>query len=270
MFIKTLKYDFLFSRDIFLGMAAIMVALSVILRFTVVDPQDNTLGWLFFAVFLLCGIVTVAQVMQFFYKNFFDDTGYLMFTLPVKRLPLFASKVVVSFVWLNLMLLSAFIAGSILTSSFGGIIDAISLELLNVLIEANLIAMFLTLTLYFVVTLANSSVRRWHIHRGIAVAVGFLYVWLFFWLYAALGERYIEWGTTSLGQVRRYDALGEYIGTYDHFTINRPIVGLNVGRIPFGDGHHAFFDIYRWGLGFIFCVVAFLVTYYLLKKRVSL
>ena len=281
MFIKTLKYDFLFSRDIFFSMAAFMVALATILRLTVLTPQpgvDNIMGIVFLVAILVCGVLAVVQVLQFFHKNFFDDIGYLMLTLPQKRFSLLASKVIVSFVWLNFMLLTAVSAGAVLSASrfsFTGIINTVNPRtvtgLLNIttVLEINLIAMFIILTLFLVITLAHSSLWRRSVHGLVAVVAGMLYVWLYFLVYIAIGQRHIRVVRDEFSlPVRQYNALGEYVGT-EYFYALRQATGLNVGRIPIGDGP-LFFDLFRWGAGFVFCVLAFYAIYYLLKKHVSL
>jgi len=288
MFIKTLKYDFVFSRDTFFSMAAVIVALATVLRLTVLTPQpagvdNNIMGTVFVVVIMLCGVLTVVQLMQFFHKNFFDDTGYLMFTLPQKRFPLFASKVVVSFVWLNFMLLSAISSVSILSASrfsLRGIIDAIDprntramLDIIG-LLDFILIAMFAILMLFFVIALANSSLWRRRVNGLVSVAVGILYVWLYFWVYVLIGRRHTGLVLNEESwPIRQYNALGEYIGTecfYHTMYMRHQVVGLNVGRIPIANNGLLFFDIYRWGAGFVLCALAFFATYYLLKRRVSI
>ena len=285
MFIKTLKYDFLFSRDAFLSMAAAMVVFATILRPWVPTPQPgndniNIIETVFVVVILVCGVLAIFQVMQFFHKNFFDDTGYLMLTLPQKRFPLLASKVIVSFVWLNFMMLAAVLAVSIISASrfsLIGIINAVNPRtvtgLLNItwILDVTLVAMLIIVTLFFVITLAHSSLWRRRVHGLVAVAAGILYVLLYFGVYVVIGQRGIRLVRAS-GPVSQYNALGQYIGSqyfYDSIYVYRRATGLNVGRIPIGDGP-LFFDIYRWGVGFALCVLAFFATYYLLKRHISL
>jgi len=283
MFIKTLKYDFLFSRAAFISMAAAVVALAAILRFTVLSPQpgnDNIMGTVFVVVIMLCGVLSVVQVMQFFHKNFFDDTGYLMLTLPQHRFYLLASKVIVSFVWLNFMMLAAVSAAAILSASrfsLSGIVNTVNPRtttgLLNItsVLEVNLIAMFIILSLFLVITLANSNLWRWRVHASVAVVAGMSYGLLFFLVYALIGQRSFGMVRDS-APVRQYNALGQFIGEqhyHELIYVYRRALGLNVGRLPIGGGP-LFFDIYRWGAGFVFCLLAFYATYYLLKRRISL
>ena len=283
MFIKTLKYDFLFSRDMFLGLAAGLLAFSAILRLTLVRdsvhlPTDVLFSSdaLFGFALFFCGIIVIVQMMQFFNKNFFEDTGYLMFTLPVKRFHLFVSKVVVAFVWFNFILLTAYASSAIYSAHGIGRMMNDVFSLLNIiaLLEINLIAMLTTLTLFFVITLAHSKIWRWRIHSAIAALVGVSFLWLFFGVAIALSQRSFEVVTVVDSWPERvYDAYGMYMETYYHYwpwSSNRPIVGLTVGRIRIGEGNFGFFDIYRWGAGFAVCILLFIATYYLLKKRVSL
>ncbi|MCL2406223.1 MAG: hypothetical protein FWC92_11880, partial [Defluviitaleaceae bacterium] len=241
-------------------------------------------------MFFLGGFIVVYQMMQFFYKHFFGDTGYLMLTLPLRRLPLLTSKVIVAFVWLNFMLVIAAVVTHLLTRNGTNampsiiIISSLGLHELLAVLEINLTAMFFTLTLFFVITLANSSLFRWRVHSIVAVVAGFMYAALFFWLHAILAGRYMEEVISGWGRpVNRYipgygwrifhyySEVQQY--SYTPFTFERRIVGLHVGRIPLCDNTSSFpvyFDLYRWGATLLLCVLAFFVTHYLLKKRASL
>jgi len=275
MFVKTLKYDLLFSRDVFLSMAAGLVLSAAALRF-IVPAQEPGIG--FIVVIMLCGVLAIVQVMQFFQKNFFDNTGYLMLTLPQKRFHLLASKVIVSFIWLNFMMLVAVSASSIITASrfsLRGIINvanprtATGLRNITDFLDVSIIAMFIILVFFLVITLANSSLWRRRVHGLIAVAAGMMYAWLCFVVYMVIGQRSSEFFRDEIGwPVRQYNAFGEYAGTEYFYGFSRAM-GLNVGRIPI-DGGPLYFDIFQWGAGFAFCVLTFLATCYLLKRRISL
>ena len=284
MFIKTLKYDFLFSRAAFLAMAGAIIGLASILRVTgLVDGGDVTgiAGLILMIVILVIGLAAVVQILQFYYKNFFDDTGYLMLTLPVKRFKLLVSKLVVSVVWFNFMLLVSVIVAFLIAFTpspenplrFRSIIDAINLTNIMTLVEINIMALFFITALFFLITFAFSVVGRWSVHMIVSVAVTFSYAGLFFWLHMIFSQRHREWVTVEREWVTPiFNEQGARIGeqiTYGTTSFYGAIVGTNIGRIPIGD-MGAYFDIYRWGMSLAFCIVAFIATYYLLNKRASL
>ena len=283
MFIKTLKYDFLFSKAAFLAMAGGLIALTVILRITgLIENHDSgsditgIAGLIFMMALLVVGLAAILQLLQFYYKNFFDDTGYLMLTLPVKRFTLLVSKVVVSIVWFNFMLITAGIVAAIIAyigPSFMGMLAALNRRNIMTVVEINIVALFFIMLLFFVVTLAHSTIGRWNVHIFISAAAGFLYTGLFFWLHVTLGRRHREWASAEREWLTTiYNEAGEYVGTqvsYSTHYFYQAIVGISVGRIPLGD-RGDYFDIYRWGISLVLCVLAFFVTYYLLKRRVGL
>jgi len=283
MFIKTIKYDFLFSKTAFLTMAAALIGITAILRITGLIEGDGSggditgiAGFIFMVAILVVGLAAIVQILQFYYKNFFSDTGYLMLTLPVKRFTLLVSKVIVSVVWFNFMLLTAGVVSVIIVAvepNFSRMLDAISLRNIMNVVEVNIVALFFITALFFVVTLAFSNFGRWNIHSIIATGFGLLYAGLFFWLHATLGGRHREWVTVEREWIAPYfNAYGEEIGTHimqGTSSFYQSIVGTNIGRIPIGDLGD-YFDIYRWGISLALCVLAFFATYYLLTRRASL
>ena len=287
MFIRTLKYDFLFSKAAFLAMAGVIVALSLILRVTGLVDVGATgeitgiAGLIFVVAVLVVGLAAVLQIFQFYYKNFFDDTGYLMLTLPVKRLTLLVSKLVVSVVWFNFMLLSSVAVALILTYTpipelgwdVRSLLNAINLANFIAVVEINIMALFLVVTLFFAVTLAFSVIGHWNVHGIVSVVAGLLYAGLFFWMHATLGQRHREWTTVEREWITSiFNEYGEKIGeqvTHGSSTFQTSIIGTNIGRIPIGDAG-AYLDIYRLGGSLVMCVLAFFATYYLLNRRASL
>jgi len=260
MFFKALKYDFLFGRDMFIGMAVFIVALSAIVRFAIAPfaeagsrPVDVSYT-VFVITLFLCGAMAVFQMLQVFYRNFFSDTGYLTLTLPVSRFPLLVSKVIVTFVWFNFMLAAVIIAERTRDNAFGYTLERSSSVIRYIsnwrdFAEINLVVLFAILLIFFVIALAHSSLWRWRVNSIVAAAVGALYVGISLWAIIAIGRRSF---------VRA--------GPWNY----RPIIGIRVGRIPISYGFNNYFDIFRFGLGVILCALLFCTTYYLLKKRVSL
>jgi len=293
MLIKVLKYDFFFSKTTFFSIAALMISLAVILRFTELAFVDSfPASWIntiLISVIVVVSLAFIGQIVQFFYKNFFGDTGYLMLTLPVGRFTLLGSKLIVSFVWLTFMLLTAVIMSYILL--FSQAQDApsslrtsgINVYDILTLLQVYLIAMFFVTMLFLVITLAHST-GRWRVTPLFASIFGIMYTALFFASAELLGLRhwYPEnaiarpggWFTTGGGfSMVQYYANGGYSYANsewtDRFVFSRPILGLNIGRIPIGDQGY-FLDIYIIAMALAFCTLSIILTYWLLKKRANL
>ncbi|MCL2378085.1 MAG: hypothetical protein FWC77_03060 [Defluviitaleaceae bacterium] len=296
MFIKTVKYDLLFSKTVFLSMAGIIIALAAILRQATTQYQtthiyttdtgelvhavtDATSGgaMILGMVMMAVAVISVLQVMIFFQKSFFDDTGYMMLTLPVKRFTILASKLAVAMVWLNFMLLAAAISVVIVdpvshtTFHFMGLSRDISFQNLVALIEVNIIGASVILLLFFVIVLAHSRIWVFRVGSFAAAVVGVLLGWGIFILHNTIGMRHFEevadqmrWENPAFAAP---DVFIETQITYMIRTFERPIIGVDVGRIPVGDGY---LDIYLFGISVITCVLAFWAAIYLLKKRVNI
>jgi len=282
MFIKTLKYDFVFSRGKFLGMAAIMILIAIGLRLNEqpsrsIGGTGGAEGPVLFTVMMAMGIIAIFQVMTFFTSNFFEDSGYLMLTLPVRRVTLLASKLVVSLVWFNFMLLAAAISVVIfdaqnISFNFMNLSRDISLQNLVALVEVNIVAALLILTIFFSIAVAQVSYERW---RGLAAwAVGLICIGAYFWFFTWIAMRHTYEATVTTERLAPYyGPYGEYTGTFQSFSFmeisHNPVLGANVGRIPIG-GYGAFFDIYLYGATLALAIAAFWITSLLLKKHVRL
>ncbi|MCL2014749.1 MAG: hypothetical protein FWG68_00715 [Defluviitaleaceae bacterium] len=172
MFFKQLKYDLLFSRDMFLGMAALLLAAAVFMRIGdtlgVSDvPYDDMVGFvvvmLVFGVAVLIAIFgTIVQLFNFYRKSIFGNSGYFFLTLPIKKDMVLLSKVATAVIWLNFMAFVGLLAGSIIASPeviFVNLPDMIEVaDALMALLSMNVMWLFLVGLLYFTVTLANSVV----------------------------------------------------------------------------------------------------------------
>jgi len=258
MLIKTLKYDFVFSRAWFLIAAALMIVLSAILRLNAQPSRDiggtgGTAEIVLPMVLMVTGIISIFQILIFVNKTLFEETGYLTLTLPVKRLTLLTSKLIVSVVWFNFMLLAAAISVILFDSqrtsfNFMRLSRSISLENFIALVEVNFVAIFLILVISFSTVLAHSSLWRRHFH-GLAVVAGLACVGLFYLLFDVIWSRQMEQApvTTELS----------------------PVIGANIGRIPIG-GDGGFIDIYSFGALFLLCALMLWATNYLLKRRVCI
>lgn len=100
--IKAIKHDFISTGRIMGVIYAIMAGISafIILTKNVKEGQLSLIGVLILFVISLCLLVlTAVVVMLDFQKTLYGDQGYLTFTLPVKSWKILASKVIVSGAW---------------------------------------------------------------------------------------------------------------------------------------------------------------------------
>ena len=243
MFTKQLKYDFMFSVKVFLSMAAILIAVGAIVRFTDVlgiAAHDlfgvGLIGVIVLAVSMVgVTIISIMQLFSFYKQTLFSDTGYLTLTLPIKRHVLILSKLIVAMVWFNVMVAAGLAMTHIITSG-----RTMDLEWL-MLIDLNFVILTMISCLYFMITLANSVIGKARVHGFIAAVIGIGYMWLFFWIQTNVEMRFTE---------------------LQHIS-----VGIQYGRIPVGD---TFIDIFYLGICLIATALTFLASNYLLKKHVSL
>jgi len=243
MFLKIIKYDFAFSARIFAALAAILLAVAVTLRLTMpmftdahsaaslLQFQEMTMMLLLVGV----GIASITQIFQFFNRNFFGASGYLMLTLPVKRLPLILSKIFVSMVWFNFMLLTTVAAMFIMWDGANRnvhgatILSRIGAQEVVDMIELNMLALVAVAVLFLCLTLARTVIGGRRIHGILAGGFGGGLALLYFWL-------------TGLLQRRSHEMVrGEFVDyiqgvevSFMYYT-NVRLTGLRYGRIPLYD-----------------------------------
>jgi hypothetical protein len=199
MFKKCLKYDLRSIFSVWWIGAAVLIAFAVPAGLSLRSVLANAfigsptfaedISALFISLFLI-----LAASFSFFsdiliclryYRHFYTDEGYLTFTLPVKRSTLFNSKLVsavitklASFVILAFALfLLLLISGSDLLEFFTEFLsysldsESVILFILKLLtaVLSSLLALF---TIFFVITLVNSFLKK---HRLLA-GVGIMYV----------------------------------------------------------------------------------------------
>lgn len=267
--IKIIKYDFSFSGRIFVAMAAILLALAVVLRFTmsVFVETDNVfalsafLGLTMSLLMVAVAIASITQIFQFFNRNFFGDSGYLMLTLPVHRAKLLISKVLVSLFWFNFMLATAaaamFIMWESATRGIHGvtIFSRLGVAEAETIIGANVMAIFAICTLFFCLSLARSVFGGKRVHGVIAGVVGGAYFFALSWLSALLERRFM------ITETHQWDDWGS-------FTAQTAQIGLRYGRIPLSD--NVYIDIFVFGLAVAMGAIALFGACYLLKRCVAL
>ncbi len=105
---KLFKYDFLSTMKIFGGMAAGMLLYSLVASFLYSDTSRYApmLIFILSSILMTVTVASLVLVIQSYNKTLFSDTGYLMFTLPVRPEMLVLSKVLISMFWFVVMVLS--------------------------------------------------------------------------------------------------------------------------------------------------------------------
>jgi len=279
MFTKVLKYDFLFSKTAFLVMAALMLGIAIVVKLASLVMAPQAFEWIFGIIAILTLAITVlaicAHVVQFFYKNFFSDAGYLMLTLPVSRGKLLASKMIVSFTWLLFMLVVGFFAlfifawaqdPNVTISTFSAAFDLINLM---IYINVILIALFIQSVLFLAVALSHSVFGRWQMPSLVSGIVVFMYVGAALISGSLLAARGSEWVIRTY-VTNIYDNYGEIIGSnsWNNSEFARE-TGLRIGRIALGDSG-AFIDIFLWGMLLGMTALVVFAVYFLLKHKASL
>jgi len=280
MFIKTLKHDFKFSRMEFLLMGGGLVGLAVILwLFSLFTSDGMSYGGLNFTgpisivslVVLIVVVLSAAfQIQNFFNQSFFGDAGYLMLTLPTSRGKQLLSKIVVSMVWFNFLLIAGFTALFIINYAIEGtnpLTGFFELYVLFIWFEINVFVFAILAALFLAITLANSIIGSLKIPGAVAglATIGLSAFAIRFGV--MLHARHREF-IHVIEESTFYDEAGNIITSsfgYIRIQVER---GIRIGRIPIGET--AFFDIYLWGMVLGVALLALFATYYLLKKRVSL
>ncbi|MDF2988176.1 MAG: putative transporter, peremase protein [Eubacterium sp.] len=183
MLSKLLKYEFRdTSRTIPLFYLITLIFAGIVLSAKKVGIEWFTItsSLLLLLLGIAVAIITLAVVVMRFYKNFYSNEGYLMFTLPVKPHVLLASKFLVSFTWLILSYGACIGAFFISMYGFG-----VSGELKDIVEELErfglqnifyaiiplviLSTLYLLAQIYFAITIANRPA-----FHGIGVASAFL------------------------------------------------------------------------------------------------
>ena len=267
MFLKLLKYDLSYSKNIFLLMIAITLTIGIgvfVIRFF--DSEFNIfaidgiivrdLGTLLvdYGILIMGGAVII-QIVQLYYKSFFSKTGYFTLTLPFKRSSLLISKILVSIFWFNLltlvMIVFAWLLGyapesmwSDALGSWFGFVGRVLLPAAN----GNFSVLFLCSLIFFCITLGNSVI----LGKKVNIIVSLVFTGILFAALMYIGDvisRFLfetDWGYTVVGLRRHY-----YDGAY-HLT------------------GWTFFSWIMHVLVGATATVFFIITHYLLKRKVSL
>ncbi len=143
--LKLIKYELRATARPLLSLYIMLLLISVFNHFFWTREVGSTnetidflislfgiIGSVLFA-FLISAVLalTVALMIQRFYRNLLGDEGYLMFTLPVPTWKLIASKAVVSAVWVIASFIAVALAGMMVSMSMQDIFHSAGAGLLE-------------------------------------------------------------------------------------------------------------------------------------------
>jgi len=244
MFFKQIKYDLLFSRDAFLGMGGLLIGVAVVM--SLITWQLGTAGFFGSVAFgvpfsmVITGVFVafVIQLVSFYKKSLFENSGYLMLTIPVDRASLLISKIVAALFWVNYMALVGLIMMAIIAMGFDGInfnfsMSNVSARVIFQVVEGfigmNFFPLLIITVTYFGITLKNSVIGGFRVNGLVAgfVCIAYL-VFIFRFVYTMV-----------------VIIFSSYFDYFQSFRITYFFV-------------------------FVFAVVAASATYYLLKHKVEL
>ena len=254
MLIKLLKYDLLYGKNGFFGLAAALLAVSLVFRFTMdffSDAIVPIVGSLIILVVtsIIVSIMSIMYIYQGFSKTFFGNHGYLMFTLPVKHSLLLQTKVLTSTIWLNFMALVSFLSGSILTFGHGAQVRFDQNTVISIFsfVHYNIIGFLALSILFLIITISKAIIRGRSIHFVLASVVGALYFALWAHINTLFFRHVAEYG---------------YFGFGDGYMLDVPGT-LNSGELT--AGYLVQYDFFFLGSAIVFGIIAYFIILKLFK-----
>jgi len=271
MFLKLLKYDFMFSAKVFFALGGIALGVVILIALTTRVAEGSAVSSLLISISSLLavglGIACIAEIFRFFARSFFGKAGYLTLTMPIGYGKQLMSKVIVSVVWFLLALAAtgvALVLFALITTGIqvSDVAEIFTVSLFVNIVEITQIAIFAVCLLFTCITLANSVFANRRIHGIISGLLGFGITFLFAWMQGALSGRF--WEVQQFTQ--------NLIGQASVWSGYRPLLGLRYGRIVLQPNNQfsVFIDIFSLGATLAVCAALLALTYYLLKKRISL
>ena len=281
MLLKQLKYDFIFSWRMFVGMGVTLLGMG--LYFLLMDitgfntsalmPATAIGGVQFmYHVMQVAIIFCLVQLLYMYNRHYFYEYGYLMLTLPVGRGVLLASKYLIALFWsaytILVMTFSTFLSTANRDGTYFGFYNSDRTVLTGIglvgLLSNFIFAGFAGIAmLYLAVTLIHSTSFGQRVHKVFIIVTG---------LVAIMGIYFIGYNIVFRARERVEVVTGYIIQSGEMIVTNLmiqrlPIIGAEVGRIPLGD---YFIDIYFLAAMLAFGLLASGLTYWLLRKKISL
>ena len=235
MFLKLLKYDLLHGKNGFFCLAAALLTVSAVFRFTMDFFQDSVIPMVGGSIVtvvthIVVGIMSVIFIYQGFAKTFFGDHGYLMFTLPVKKSLLLFTKVGTSLLWLNFMVLAAMGASTILTL---GHTDAFTFDQMGIVsvfafVHYNVLGFLALSILFLIISISKSIFNTISIHFVFAAMIGAAYFALWAQVVTWFYRHVADYGQFGFGVGQGFNFFtGEpmgYLVHYDFFLLGSAVM----------------------------------------------
>lgn len=247
---KLIKHDLNYSKNSFFSIAALMIILAIVatVSFSFSIESIGIISLVAFVIVItVANIMTVVLIFNGYRKSLFGQNGYLFLTLPVSRKSLLLSKTIGALIWFNFMTVVTFITLIMMTfigTRFYSDLSWISFDVhfdvqwLTVIgnglygfLFINVVAFVLIIVLFMTITLANISIKNKRLHWILAGVLGLAYYIIY------------SHGSTLISE-------------------------LFVDQVTFGTVrfHLTIIMVYNFIVG----VIAYLITLYLLKKRIEL
>jgi hypothetical protein len=264
VFIKLLKYDLIFGAKwaLLLSAAAVLIVVAARLGYFVLPRETanryHNIAFNLAEMGLLIG--GVAHSVAMFWRNMYGKAGYLMLTLPVGRGRLLLSKLVASFIWVNLFVLSFVIVQVISRSRPRAVAQYQLVELLAVYLMFLLYFLVFVNLIYFSCTLTRSIIRKNTVSPWVAGAVGTGAVIGFFLITSRIAGRFVYY---TVRETILHDTV--FISTHRSYPMGLwPYMRFAVGE------EETRFDILLLLFFIAVCIITMLATRWLLNKKVNL
>lgn len=183
MLLKLLGYDLKRNVEAFLGVAAMLITASVVVRASFgIDSliAAIAMSFIIMSAMFLSGSISFLIIFNSYKKSVFGSFGYLTLTLPVKRSTVLLSKTISSCVWFNFMAIITIIAIIFaFTADFGwdlsSLSPAIFVQIAIMVIIANAYAFMVLSIMHMAITISNSSFNGVIINKWVGYGIGFGY-----------------------------------------------------------------------------------------------
>ncbi|OON95475.1 MAG: hypothetical protein ATN36_08235 [Epulopiscium sp. Nele67-Bin005] len=271
---KLLKYEIKATARNFLPIYALILSIAfvqgligfditAIFQFTLVK---QLLVFAFGALYIALFVTTIIVVIQRFNKNLLGDEGYLMFTLPVSLRDIILSKLIVAWFWI----ISSYVVSGIALSLFSirtGIIGKILKEMFKYTPEVS-----------FINVLIGAGVSKTTIYSAF-IKLGQLAVCSLLAMTTIILMVYFALSIGNMNKFKRIKyfvaitvfSVLNFIKTLIQFRISWDLLKqvMDTNNQTFLLGLNSFINVHTI-FTFIFCIIMFEATNYVLNKYLEL
>ena len=295
MFTKLLKHDLRFNHRAFVATGFITLVMGIIGRIALPVMDEHEVHFLIGNIagvtMLITFIIAFVQIKDLFSKNLYENSGYLMLTLPVTRRSLILSKLVACWIWYTFIFVAGLITIFIIRTipfQYPELLFRNTLiyfahdnfRIVTVYIQALSIVFFIISFMFLAITINNSSFKNYGIPAIITGILGVSGITGYLIGMTLLSQRFTWRVVEQISGTGRppwletppwllysdaYDPYGTW--SMSHMSIER-LVGLEYGRLPISS--NTFLDLWLIGISVGLGILFLVLGYYLLKKHVSL